>query len=135
MLNKLPPGVCWRGGGGGGASWFSKQQAVEFPQVLPSDNKLHKNVGFSTNCIHYNSEIWGLENFQLLYTVNILGLGVLTSLPPSPSSPLPFSLPLPPSLIGGLSSADSACSWGQVRHLPASLAMSEGFLRSQHDYF
>ena len=39
-------GVCWRGGGatgllnkGGGeqqASWFSKQQAVEFPQVQTS---------------------------------------------------------------------------------------------------
>ena len=38
--------VCWRGGGGGGATgllneggeaWFSnKQQAVEFPQVLTS---------------------------------------------------------------------------------------------------
>ena len=48
MLNKLPPRVCWRGGGatgllnkGGGeqqASWFSKQQAVEFPQVLTSNN-------------------------------------------------------------------------------------------------
>ena len=40
LLNKLPPGVCWRGEGatgllnkGGGAS---KQQAVEFPQVLTS---------------------------------------------------------------------------------------------------
>ena len=41
LLNKLPPGVCWRGGEGatgllnkgGGAS---KQQAVEFPQVLTS---------------------------------------------------------------------------------------------------
>ena len=39
-------GVCWRGGGATGllnkggreqqASWFSKQQAVEFPQVLTS---------------------------------------------------------------------------------------------------
>ena len=47
LLNKLPPGVCGRGGGegatgllnkGGGAS---KQQAVEFPQVLTS---LHNNV-------------------------------------------------------------------------------------------
>ena len=50
MLSKLPPGpgVCWRGGGGGGgatgllnkgggeqqASWLTKEQAVEFPQVL-----------------------------------------------------------------------------------------------------
>ena len=42
LLNKLPPGVCWRGGGGatgllnkgGGAS---KQQAVEFPQVQTSN--------------------------------------------------------------------------------------------------
>ena len=41
LLNKLPPGVCGRGGEGatgllnkgGGAS---KQQAVEFPQVLTS---------------------------------------------------------------------------------------------------
>ena len=47
LLNKLPPGVCWRGGAtgllnkGGGeqqASWFSKQQAVEFPQVYTSIN-------------------------------------------------------------------------------------------------
>ena len=52
MLNKLPPGVCWRGGGGGGGGGgatgllnkgggsnrlpglVTKQQAVEFPQVL-----------------------------------------------------------------------------------------------------
>ena len=44
MLNKLPPGVCWRGGGGnsllnkrGGSDRLpgsvTKQQAVEFPQV------------------------------------------------------------------------------------------------------
>ena len=55
MLNKLPPGVCWReGGGGGGATGLlfknkgggssrlpgvvSKQQAVEFPQVQTSYN-------------------------------------------------------------------------------------------------
>ena len=50
MLNKLPPGVCWRGGGGatgllnkGGGSnrlpgLVTKQQAVEFPQVLTSNN-------------------------------------------------------------------------------------------------
>ena len=45
LLNKLPPGVCWRGGGGGGGGatgllnkggGASKQQAVEFPQVLTS---------------------------------------------------------------------------------------------------
>ena len=48
MLSKLPPGVCWRGGGGGGATGLlnkgggsnrlpvTKQQAVEFPQVLTS---------------------------------------------------------------------------------------------------
>ena len=44
LLNKLPPGVCWRGGGGGkGATGLlnkeggaSKQQAVEFPQVQTS---------------------------------------------------------------------------------------------------
>ena len=50
MLNKLPPGVCWRGGGGGGATGLlnkgggsnrlpglvAKQQAVEFPQVQTS---------------------------------------------------------------------------------------------------
>ena len=51
MLNKLPPGVCWRGeGGGGGATGLlnkgggsnrlpalvTKQQAVEFPQVQTS---------------------------------------------------------------------------------------------------
>ena len=44
LLNKLPPGVCWRGGGGGGGNRLakikeggaSKQQAVEFPQVLTS---------------------------------------------------------------------------------------------------
>ena len=48
VLNKLPQGGG--GGGGGGAtgllnkgggeqqaSWFSKQQAVEFPQVLTSN--------------------------------------------------------------------------------------------------
>ena len=44
-------GVCWRGGGATGllnkggreqqASWFSKQQAVEFPQVLTSQLNLH----------------------------------------------------------------------------------------------
>ena len=47
MLNKLPPGVCWRGRGGGGATGLlnkgggsnrlpglvTKQQAVEFPLV------------------------------------------------------------------------------------------------------
>ena len=51
MLKKLPPGVCWRGGGGGGGATgllnkgggssrlpglVTKQQAVEFPQVLTS---------------------------------------------------------------------------------------------------
>ena len=50
LLNKLPPGVCWRGGGGGGATGLlnkgggsnrlpglvTKQQAVEFPQVQTS---------------------------------------------------------------------------------------------------
>ena len=51
MLNKPPPGVCWRGGGGGGGATgllnkggesnrlpglVTKQQAVEFPQVLTS---------------------------------------------------------------------------------------------------
>ena len=50
MLSKLPPGVCWRGGGatgllnkGGGSNRLpglvTKQQAVEFPQVLASNNK------------------------------------------------------------------------------------------------
>ena len=51
MLNKLPPGVCCRGGGGGGGKGLlnkgggsnrlpglvTKQQAVEFPQVLTSE--------------------------------------------------------------------------------------------------
>ena len=54
MLSKLPPGVytCWRGGGGGGGATgllnkgrgeqqasglVTKQQVVEFPQVLPSE--------------------------------------------------------------------------------------------------
>ena len=55
LLNKLPPGVCWRGGGGGGATGLlnkgggsnrlpglvTKQQAVEFPQILTS---LHNNT-------------------------------------------------------------------------------------------
>ena len=50
MLNKLPSGVVLKGGGGGGATGLlnkgggsnrlpalvTKQQAVEFPQVLPS---------------------------------------------------------------------------------------------------
>ena len=47
MLSKLPPAVCWRGGGatgllnkGGGSNRLpaleTKQQAVEFPQVLTS---------------------------------------------------------------------------------------------------
>ena len=48
MLNKLPQGVCWRGGGGqtgllnkrGGSNrlpgLITKQQAVEFPQVQTS---------------------------------------------------------------------------------------------------
>ena len=48
MLSKLPPGVCWRGGGGatgllnkgGGRNRIPglviKQQAVEFPQVQAS---------------------------------------------------------------------------------------------------
>ena len=52
MLSKLPPGVCWRGGGGGATGLLNKgggsnrlpglvtkQQAVEFPQVLASNNK------------------------------------------------------------------------------------------------
>ena len=52
LLNKLPPGVCWRGGAtgllnkGGGSNRLpglvTKQQAVEFPQVLTS---LHNNTG------------------------------------------------------------------------------------------
>ena len=44
MLSKLPPRVCWRGGGGGATGLLNKatcrlpglvtkQQAVEFPQV------------------------------------------------------------------------------------------------------
>ena len=48
MLSKLPPGVCWRGGGGatgllnrGGGSnrlpGLVTKQAVEFPQVLASN--------------------------------------------------------------------------------------------------
>ena len=48
LLNKLPPGVCWRGGGGGAtgllnegggeqqASCLVAKQAVEFPQVYTS---------------------------------------------------------------------------------------------------
>ena len=54
-LSKLPPGVCWRRGGGGGATGLlnkgggsnrlpvaghglvTEQQAVEFPQVLASN--------------------------------------------------------------------------------------------------
>ena len=49
MLSKLLPGVCWRGGGGGATGLLNKgvgsnrlpglvtkQQAVEFPQVLTS---------------------------------------------------------------------------------------------------
>ena len=39
LLNKLPPGVCWRGGGGGATGLLNKggkQQAVEFPQVQTS---------------------------------------------------------------------------------------------------
>ena len=50
MLSKLPPAVCLGGGGGGGATGLlnkgggsnrlpglvTKQQAVEFPQVLTS---------------------------------------------------------------------------------------------------
>ena len=57
MLNKLPPGVCWRGGGatgllnkGGGSNRVpgvvTKQQAqaVEFPQVLTSYYKTHTIV-------------------------------------------------------------------------------------------
>ena len=49
MLNKLPPGVCWRGGGGGATGLLNKgegsnrlpgvvtkQQAVEFQQVQTS---------------------------------------------------------------------------------------------------
>ena len=46
MLSKLPPGVCWKGGAtgllnkGGGSNRLpglvTKQQAVEFPQVLTS---------------------------------------------------------------------------------------------------
>ena len=41
MLSKLPPGVCWRGEGGGGGSnrlpgLVAEQKAVEFPQVQTS---------------------------------------------------------------------------------------------------
>ena len=56
LLNKLLPGVCWGGGGGGGGGGatgllnkgggsnrlpglVTKQQAVEFPQVLTSNYK------------------------------------------------------------------------------------------------
>ena len=59
MLSKLPPVVCLRGeGGGGGATGLlnkgggsnrlhglvTKQQAVEFPQVLPSNYYLPYNT-------------------------------------------------------------------------------------------
>ena len=61
MLSKLPPGVCWRGGGGGGATGLvnkgggsnrlpglvTKQQAVELPQIQTSINYC-----VSTNCSH-----------------------------------------------------------------------------------
>ena len=66
MLNKLPPGVCWRGGGGGrGATGLlnkgggssrlpglvTKQQAVEFPQVQTS---IHDCPCASQVCWHGN---------------------------------------------------------------------------------
>ena len=37
-LSKLPPGVCWRGRGGGNRlpGLVTEKQAVEFPQVLAS---------------------------------------------------------------------------------------------------
>ena len=58
MLSKLPPGVCWRGGGGGGVTGLlnkgggsnrlpgivTKQQAVEFPQVLASSIMIGWNI-------------------------------------------------------------------------------------------
>ena len=41
MLNKLPPGVCWRGGGGGATGLLNKgggsnRLPVESPQVQTS---------------------------------------------------------------------------------------------------
>ena len=66
MLSKLPPGVCWRGGGGGVTGLLNKgggsnrlpgvvtkQQAVEFPQVQTSNSyycKLHLSMHLRVLC-------------------------------------------------------------------------------------
>ena len=57
MLNKLPPGVCWGGGGGGGGNRLpglvTKQQAVEFPQVLTSSVIIILKVPHLRQCLDY----------------------------------------------------------------------------------
>ena len=71
MLSKLPPRVCWKGGGGGqhagllnkgGGSnrlpgLVTKQQAMEFPQV---QTIVHNNY---TNCEYRRSPSRGVVSF------------------------------------------------------------------------
>ena len=59
MLNNLPPGVCWGGGGGRNRlpALVTKQQAVEFPQVLTSMyNYSYGGEHYDRNSIGYFSE-------------------------------------------------------------------------------
>ena len=70
MLNKLPPWVCWRGGGatgllnkGGGSNGrlpglVTKQQAVEFPQVLTSNYNSLLISQFDETKGDYSDRMW-----------------------------------------------------------------------------
>ena len=90
LLNKLSSGVCWRGGATGllnkgGGTGASKQQAVEFPQVLtsPHNNTLSRQT---TTTLRSNDTL-GYTPFQLIsdfFHVNkvLSVLSRLTKLPP-----------------------------------------------------
>ena len=100
MPSKLPPGVCWRGGGGGGGTYLlnkgggsnrlpglvTKQQAVEFPQVLAI-------VQYKQGCRQFL--VWGLGQHvpkTTFFTSTFLLVANSSFLknPPPPSTPYPL---------------------------------------------
>ena len=50
LLNKLPPGVCWRGGGGGGATGL-----------------LNKGGGSNRLPGLVNNKLWNFHRYRLVY--------------------------------------------------------------------
>ena len=80
----FPPGVCWRGEGGGGnrlPGLVTKQQAVEFPQVLASYYYFLLHL-YSRNHIYHMQVVWVVVfTSTVLLGVDLgLGLGVGFSL-------------------------------------------------------